>query len=128
MAEAVMPAVGTFCWNELITKDAGAAKKFYAALFGWQMSDQQMGPMTYTLLKQNGKDAGGLMQMTPEMGPGPSHWVAYVSVENTDATAKKAEALGAKILCPPMDIPNIGRFAVIQDPTGATLAFIKLGG
>jgi predicted enzyme related to lactoylglutathione lyase len=34
-------------------------------------------------------------------------------------------ALGGKILNPPMDIPNVGRFAVAADPQGAMFSVIK---
>jgi hypothetical protein len=117
---------GTFCWNELMTKDAAAAKTFYAALFGWKLSDMDMGGGgTYTVLKRGANDVGGLMQIRPDMGPVPSHWLAYVQVANVDAATKKAEELGARIHVPGMDIPGIGRFGVFEDPTGATLAVFK---
>ena len=120
------PVPGTFCWNELMTKDAGAAKTFYAALFGWKMSDMDMGPGgTYTVLKRGDKDVGGLMQIRPDMGPLPSHWLAYVDVPNVDAATKKAGELGARVHVPGMDIPGMGRFGVFEDPTGATLAVFQ---
>lgn len=124
MAEKPVP--GTFCWNELMTKDAAAAKAFYAALFGWKMSDMDMGAGgTYTMLKRGDKDVGGLMQIRPDMGPLPSHWLAYVDVTNVDAATKKAGELGARVQVPGMDIPGIGRFGVFEDPTGATLAVFQ---
>jgi uncharacterized protein len=117
---------GTFCWNELMTKDAAAAKAFYGALFGWKMSDMDMGGGgAYTILKRGATDVGGLMQIRPDMGPVPSHWLAYVEVANVDAATKKAEALGARVHVPGMDIPGIGRFGIIEDPTGAALAVFK---
>lgn len=120
------PVQGTFCWNELMTKDAAAAKTFYAALFGWKMSDMDMGGGgSYTILKRGSKDVGGLMQIRPDMGPVPSHWLAYVDVANVDAATKKAGELGATVQVPGMNIPGIGRFGVFQDPTGATLAVFQ---
>lgn len=117
---------GKFCWNELMTKDAAAAKTFYAVLFGWKMSDMDMGGGgTYTVLKRGTNDVGGLMQIRPDMGPLPSHWLAYVEVANVDAATKRAGELGARVHVPGMDIPGIGRFGVFEDPTGATLAVFK---
>jgi uncharacterized protein len=128
MVDNYAPPPGTFCWNELMTKDAAAAKKFYAALFGWRMEDKPMSPgFTYTMLHNGDVSAGGLMQITPQMGPMPSHWLAYVSVADCDAALKKAESLGGRVLVPGMDIPGIGRWGLIQDPTGAQIAVIKLG-
>ena len=54
----------------------------------------------------------------------PPHWAAYVTVEDVDATAKKAEQAGATIIVPPTDIPNVGRFCTFQDPQGAVLSVI----
>ena len=119
---------GSLCWNELYTTNAEASAKFYTSVFGWQTESVDMGPMgTYTLFKQPGEKAnvGGMMPMPPNMKGAPSHWVAYVAVTDCDASTKKAEALGGKTLMPPTDIPNIGRFSIVQDPTGATLALYK---
>jgi predicted enzyme related to lactoylglutathione lyase len=50
----------------------------------------------------------------------------YFQVADCDATAAKAQALGASFKVPPTDIPRVGRFAVIQDPQGAVFSIIKL--
>ena len=117
------PAAGTFCWNELMTRDLGAAKKFYASLFGWTSEEVDMGPVgTYTICKSGEQHAGGMMELkapgTEDVTP---HWVAYVAVDNVDESTAKAEGLGARICVPPTDIPNVGRFSIITDPTGASL-------
>ena len=63
------------------------------------------------------------MQLMPEMvGSVPPHWIGYVAVPSVDDTAKQAESLGGKVLTAPMDIPDVGRFAVISDPQGAAIA------
>jgi uncharacterized protein len=54
----------------------------------------------------------------------PPAWISYVTVDNADTSAQQAEKLGGKIVVPPRDIPEVGRFAVIQDPQGATIAII----
>ena len=43
-----------------------------------------------------------------------------------DASVDKAKSLGGNVLAGPMEIPQVGRFAVLQDPTGAVFAVIKL--
>jgi predicted enzyme related to lactoylglutathione lyase len=116
------PQTGSFCWNELLASDTAGAAKFYGQLFGWQAVEFP-GPMKYSLLKQDGRDIGGLMQRPMENVP--PHWLAYVKVENVDASFKKATTLGAKTLMPPMDIPDIGRIAVFQDPQGAALGIFQ---
>jgi predicted enzyme related to lactoylglutathione lyase len=122
-----IPPPSEFCWNELMTNNVAACKKFYTQLFGWRAEDVPMGPMTYTMFKKGDKSVGGMMALTPDMGPTPPHWMYYVAVENCDAAAKRVAELGGKICVPPTDIPNIGRFAVAMDPSGAAFAFIKLG-
>ena len=116
---------GAFSWFEIMTTDAAAAKEFYGKLFGWEMRDQQMPDIVYTVLKAAGKDIGGLMPMPPNVPKGmPPSWGIYVTVEDVDASAKLAEELGAKIIVPMMDIPDVGRFCQIQDPQGATISMI----
>ena len=56
----------------------------------------------------------------------PPHWMAYVTVADCDGRAEKAKALGGKLRVPPKDIPNVGRFAIIDDPHGATFAIIQM--
>jgi predicted enzyme related to lactoylglutathione lyase len=117
---------GTFCWNELMTTDAKAATTFYTALFGWRADEQDMGGMKYTMLKSGDTSAGGLMQMPSEMRGVPTHWMSYVTVDDCDAAVKRSQRLGGKTVVPPTDIPNVGRFATIQDPQGAHVSVIKL--
>lgn len=123
MSETKAAVYGQFCWNELMTPDVKKAKEFYGALFGWQTIDYPMEGMTYTMFKTADKDVGGMLQ-TPsgQEKQIPPHWMAYVSVENLDAAVKKAQDLGAKITVPATLVNDYGRFAVIQDPTGAHLA------
>jgi predicted enzyme related to lactoylglutathione lyase len=127
MAEYTMPANGTFCWNELGTTDVEAAKKFYTELLGWTLKEGHVAPMIYNEIMVNGQAVGGIYQMGPEFGGAPSHWMPYVAVEDVEASVKRAEELGGKVCVPPTDIPNVGRFSVITDPTGATFSLIKLG-
>jgi predicted enzyme related to lactoylglutathione lyase len=128
MAKHEMPESGTFCWNELATKDLAAAKKFYTELLGWQLKESNAAGMVYNEIVVGDEHVGGLYQMTPEDGDAPSHWMSYVAVEDVDAKAKLAAELGGKVCVPPTDIPNVGRFCVITDPTGATFSLVKLGG
>ncbi len=119
------PAHGMFCWNELMTRDSDGAAKFYTELLGWKAADSGMPGMKYTLLKVGDKDAGGMMDMPPEVPKEvSSHWMAYIAVEDVDALTKKTEDLGGKILHGPQDVPNVGRFCIIQDPTGAVVSLI----
>ena len=115
---------GTFSWFELMTSDVDGAKKFYANLFGWNTEDMPMGDMNYTIVKVGEEGLGGIMSTPPQAEGAPPNWGVYVTVDDVDATAGKAEELGGKILVPPTDIPNVGRFCVLQDPQGAVISAI----
>jgi len=129
MSEHKIPAEGTFCWNELATKDLDAAKKFYTELLGWQFKQSDVpgnGGAAYNEIVAGGRQVGGLYQMGPEYGDAPSRWMGYVAVADVDERAARAEALGGKVCVPPTDIPNIGRFCVVNDPTGAAISLITI--
>jgi predicted enzyme related to lactoylglutathione lyase len=118
-------APGDFCWMELGTTDQAAAKKFYAELFGWTINEFPIGPNEfYTMFKIDGRDVGAAYTLRQDqLAQGvPAHWNLYVAVENADATAGRATGLGAKVYAPPFDVFDVGRMAVLQDPTGAVFS------
>ena len=119
-------APGFFCWNELMTRDTKAARGFYTGLFGWGADEMDMGPMKYTIFKQGERQIAGMMPISEEMGPVPPHWLVYFAVEDCDASVSEAGKLGGQVLVPSTDIPNIGRFSVLQDPQGGVFAVIRL--
>jgi uncharacterized protein len=123
--EADKPPVGAFCWEELVTNDPEAAAKFYATLFGYTVEAQDVGPMgTYRVLKRGDRMTAGIMQIPPQ-APHAAHWIEYVHVSDVDGTVRNAKELGATVHAAPQDIPKIGRFAVLGDPTGAAFAVFK---
>ena len=110
---------GRFCWHEMVSTDADKSKSFYTELFGWKIEDVDMGPMgSYSMIQHGESGMGGIMSIQPGQEI-PSHWIGYVTVDDVDAATERAKGHGGKICVEPMDIPNMGRFAVIQDPTGA---------
>ncbi|VAW96591.1 hypothetical protein MNBD_GAMMA21-460 [hydrothermal vent metagenome] len=122
--EEAMKQHGAFSWNELMTTDVAGAKAFYGELFGWALRDEQAPDMVYTVAKVGDKDVAGLMVIPDEAKGMPATWGAYVTVDDVDKQVKRVESLGGKIMVPPRDIPDVGRFAVISDPQGAMLSII----
>lgn len=119
---------GTFCWNELWAADVAAAAQFYGSVFGWsaKTSDPaQSGGMAYTEFQLDDRSIAGMMAKPAEMAQVPPNWLVYFAVADCDATVAKAESSGGSVVAPAMDIP-IGRFAVLQDPHGATFAVIAM--
>ena len=116
---------GAFSWSELMTTDPAAAAQFYGALFGWTVKDMDMGTGPYRVANVGDTGVAGIMGMPPGAAPMPPAWGCYVTVDDVDATLAKAESLGGKTVMPPMDVPGVGRMAVLQDPQGAVLSIIK---
>ena len=83
-----------------------------------------MGQGVYSVVGCGGKDIAGIMATPPQAAGMPPAWGAYVTVDNVDAVAEKAQALGATIMLPPQDIPTVGRFCWLRDPQGALVAII----
>jgi hypothetical protein len=113
---------GTFCWAELSTSDQQAAKAFYGGLFGWGADDSPVGDgVFYSMQLVDGKRVAAIAQQPQQQREAgvPPLWNSYVSVDDADAAAERAKALGANVHAPPFDVMTVGRMAVIQDPQGA---------
>ena len=118
---------GKFVWYDLMTTDKAAATEFYTSVLGW--GTEQWGEATpdmppYDMWTVDGKPMGGVMPLPEEAksAGAPPHWIAYIAVPDCDATVAKANELGGKTLMPAMDMPEVGRFAVLSDPSGAVFA------
>lgn len=119
-----MTSNGRFVWYELLTTDPAAAPDFYRGVIGWGTKAWEGAGEPYTMWTNGEQPIGGMMQLPQEavQAGAPPHWLAYVGVADVDAIAARATALGGCVLVAPRDIPGAGRFAVLQDPQGATIA------
>lgn len=123
-------AVNTLCWTELYTTDAAAAKAFYGAVFGWQVTDTPMPVGTYMVIAPAGggerRSQGGMVQLAEEnlAAGSTSEWHPYFEVADCDATVAAATERGASVLIPAQDAMGVGRFAMFTDPAGAPVAVI----
>jgi hypothetical protein len=113
---------GAFSWNELMTTDPEAAGRFYSGLFGWSMKNMDMGTGAYHVASVGETQIAGIMGMQPGGPPMPPAWGAYVTVNSVEDTIAKCAELGGKTIMPPMDVPGVGRMAVLQDPQGAVFS------
>jgi uncharacterized protein len=116
-------SAGVFVWDELGTTDADGAQSFYEQVFGWTTKDMGEEYGGYRIFHRGEEQVGGLMK-NPDPSI-PASWTPYVAVEDADETCRKATELGASVIVEPMDVPNIGRFAILQDPQGAVFGIIK---
>jgi hypothetical protein len=113
---------GAFSWSELTTSDPAAAADFYAKLFGWGVQTMDTGGGAYRVVKAGDTSVGGIMGTPPGAPPTPPNWGCYVTVSNVEAVLARCTELGGKTLVPAMDVPGVGRMAVLQDPQGAVLS------
>ncbi|WP_374665375.1 VOC family protein [Ramlibacter sp.] len=120
----IYKTTGAFSWTELVTPDPQAALAFYGQMFGWTSEAMNMGQGDYHVIKAGGTSVGGIMSAPPDAQGAPAMWCAYVTVPDTDAAVDKCVALGGRVCAGPMDIPSVGRFAVLQDPQGAVFNVI----
>src|SRR5215213_6134690 len=115
-------ATGSFIWYELMTPDPAAAKTFYDAVVGWSMEAQPSGSIDYRMItRDDGGNAGGVLRLTPDMqshGARPC-WLGYLHVPDVDATVAAITRDGGSSLLAPNDIPEVGRIAMVADPSGA---------
>ncbi len=121
-----MAGQGAFHWNELSTTDLEAAKAFYEQVIGWEFETMEMAEGgTYYIGKVDGVPVGGIMAHTDNMPEGvPSHWRAYIQVDDVDATVAAALAAGGSEIYEAFDIPGIGRIGGFYDPTGGAINVI----
>jgi len=109
-----------FVWHDLMTADVEGARKFYGELFGWKFVGAKDPKDPYLHLESRGVMFGGMVTLS-QAGI-PPHWIAYVSVPDVDECALRAVRFGGTLAVPPCDIPGVGRFAVLVDPTGAHIS------
>jgi len=114
---------GTLCWADLIT-DPPVASKFYAAVFGWELTPGQDGS-GYLHIKNGPEFIGGIPPVEHRPPNLPPHWVLYFLVENCDASAAKAKDLGATILMEPSTMEKVGRIAIVDDAQSAGFALFQ---
>jgi hypothetical protein len=115
---------GQFVWYEHLTHDAEAASAFYQHVVGWSAAAADIPDAPpYTILSAGERPVAGLMTFPEGCGTGSDPgWVGYVSVDDVDAFVAKVEALGGTLHVGPMEIAEVGRFAVVADPQGAVFA------
>ena len=114
---------GRVVWHDCITTDVDAALDFYGKLFGWTAQDFQTSPDAppYKMIMAGEAGIGGIMAKD-DNDPSPSCWMSYIAVDDVDAAAERAGAGGGEVIMPPTEIPTVGKFAIIKDPTGGVVA------
>ena len=117
---------GQFHWNELRTRDAERAKRFYASTIGWSFeASSTPDGHTYWVALQDGKPVAGLFPLTSTMFDGvPESWMSFLAVDDVDGRVAKAVKAGAELVMPIFDVPDVGRIAMLREPSGAGIGWI----
>ena len=119
--------LGSFVWCELLTTDLAGAESFYKNVVGWTPTPFAPDGSYIVFNKHSGSGAGGMMKLpdqAKQMGA-PPHWMMYLGTPDIDATTMRLAQLGGRVLKQPEDILEVGRFAVVQDPYGASFALLQ---
>jgi predicted enzyme related to lactoylglutathione lyase len=117
--------LGCMTWNELHTRDSGAAGDFYGNLFGWETEPiEDDGMVVYTSVRNAGAKNGGFMPMAERHGDAPSFWLPYFTVSSRDGAVERARELGGALLGGSLDLPG-GKIAILADPQGTVFAIFE---
>lgn len=106
------------CWMDLSVPDVKSAAAFYAGVFGWDyaVSGPEFGH--YHQAKVDGRAVAGLGQPMGGDAPPPA-WTIYFAATDVDAMSAHAKDLGGSVVVPVVEVPGLGRMAIVTDPTGA---------
>jgi predicted enzyme related to lactoylglutathione lyase len=118
---------GAPTWSELNTRDPTAARAFYGDVFGWRFEEEEFGEAgAYMTIRVGDATVGGLLDITDRIPDEvPNHWLVYFAVADANLTLETVRDRGGNVAFGPMDIPQVGRIAVFQDPFGAGFAVIQ---
>lgn len=117
---------GNFHWNELRTRDAERAKRFYETTIGWSFEAMPMqGGKIYWIAMLGGKPVAGLFPLSsPEFDGVPESWMSFLAIDDVDSRVAKAIKAGAQLVMPIFDVPDVGRIAMLREPSGAGIGWI----
>lgn len=116
---------GGFVWYELMTDDPTRARDFYRAVVGWEIAEEAQATATGTdyrmIARSDGGVAGGVLTLNDDMKAGGATpgWLGYIHHHDVDGAVATVKNAGGMVYLPPMDMPGVGRMAMVSDPWGA---------
>lgn len=117
---------GVFQWNELRTRDAEGARRFYQTSIGWKFEKTSTPDgRDYWLAMHGGLPVAGLFPLSsPQFDSVPESWMSFLAVDDVDTRVAKAVRSGAKLMMPIFDVPGVGRIAMLMEPGGAGIGWM----
>ena len=120
-----MATNGSFYWNELMTRDAEAAKKFYGATLGWVFEPMGEGEgATYWVAKVGDEAVAGIYTIEANDEDTGEGWFCYVAVDDLSGALARASMEGGEVVREPFDVPGVGRIAIVNDNAGNTMGWM----
>lgn len=115
---------GSFVWHDLVTPRAKDAAAFYSEVAHWNVRPWEHDETDYTLFAIDDEPLGGA-GTSREADHAAPHWMPYVYVYDVDACIRQAGKLGGRVQRGPVEVPNVGCWAVIADPLGAEIGMFE---
>ena len=120
--------VGSIGWTDLTVPDAVAVSDFYGKVAGWSAEPLSMGDYDdYVMKTPDGDTVGGICHKRKQNSAQPSVWMMYITVASLDASLAACTANGGRIVVEPRSGGGTARYAVIEDPAGASVALFDPG-
>jgi predicted enzyme related to lactoylglutathione lyase len=110
---------------EFWSEDPARLAEFYTKAFDWNIENIE--EIKYHLIESGGEGGIGGGIMTPQKGPWPSNMTLYISVDDLEAFKEHIKAAGGKVVVERQDVPNVGSFALFQDPDERLLGIWQQG-
>lgn len=117
------PGDGLIVWYDLVSTDVAATDSFYASLFGWTFETESAQEKGYRTISNDREPFGGTLLMGPPM---QSNWMAYIQVTGLDDRIDRAVELDASVIMGRTEVPEVGHWAILADPTGAPFYLFEL--
>ena len=97
---------------EVTGKDGPKLQSFYSDVFGWQLDTNN--PGGYGMLRQGDLSAG----IGPAQDGGAGQVTFYVHTDDPQATLRKVEEAGGRVIMPLTEVAPETNIALFTDPEG----------
>jgi uncharacterized protein len=125
-----LAAPGEWIWSSVLVRDPKQETAFYKSLFGYDVYDLAgagggVGDAQHYILSSDNYSRAGLNVLPGDSMRRYPHWLNFVRVTDAADTARKAVALGGRVLVEPRIDRHGGHLAVLADPSGASFGVME---
>jgi len=116
---------GSFIWFDLVVEDAAEVQTFYWKLFGWGFRDSDRSGRYLSILRDGRAIGGVAVSGEQDTTEHRAFWLSSLSVPDVDRTSRDVAESGGSVILEPAELPDRGRYSVIEDPQGAALVLLR---